>query len=108
MDLSQFGSMMAVGALLGLIGRLVNSAVFRGRRKATATGWRSWFYLTAGWHPVVAGALLGALASTLPAPEFLGSGLAGRVIWYALSGGFSHAIYRTVDTMFKQRAARNE
>ena len=102
MDFSQVGSLVVVGAVLGLVGRQISKLVFQGKPKMQATGWRKVFYRSMWAHPVVAGMVLALAASSLPAPEYLGDGLAGRVIWYALAGGWSHSIVKIVDAMFKK------
>lgn len=104
MDLSSFGSLLVVGAVLGIIGRGITGLVFQGGRKLLATGWRAVFYRTMWAHPVIVGALVGLLFVSLPAPDFMGDGLGGRVLWYSLAGGESHLIVRVVDAMFKRKA----
>lgn len=96
MDISQVASLFVVGALLSAVGVGVNRLVFpNGGQKALAKGWRRAFYLTMPFHPIVAGASLGAF-SGLPAPAFLGQGAAAAVSWYALAGALAPALYGAV------------
>jgi hypothetical protein len=98
---------VAVGAFLAVIGKGVSTLVFGGATRAGESGWRGVYYVTMWLHPVLTGGLLGAF-TTLPAPTGMGSGLAGKVIWYALAGGFSPALYSAVRSVIKQRIAREE
>jgi hypothetical protein len=99
--------MLVVGALLAAIGNGVTAQVYPDGQKRGRSGWRGWFYMTMWAHPIVAGALLG-VPEWLPAPEFMGSNMAGRVIWYAISGVFSSSAYDAVMSVIKQRAAVKE
>ena len=92
MELSQLGGFLAIGALLAILGKGVTKMVFGSAPKAGRKGWKGVFYVTLWLQPIVAGALIG-LCRPLPAPVFIGDKLLGSVIWYALAGGMSPAIY---------------
>ena len=64
-----------------------------------------WFHATIPVHPVMAGAALGFLSS-LPAPTWMGSGTAGRVLWYALAGVLAVPVFRVVRRAVDARGAK--
>lgn len=104
MELVDFASLLVTGAVLAAIGRGMTAMVFGKGPKAGRPGWRGVFYVTLWFHPILVGALLGLIPS-LPAPEFMGSGHAGRVMWYALAGVFSSTAYDAVSNILKHRKA---
>jgi hypothetical protein len=108
MSLYELGGFLTVGTLLAAVGRGVTGHVFGGAPKAGRRGWRGVFYVTMWAHPLLAGAVLGHGLESLPAPDFMGDGSAGRVIWYALSGVFSHSCYDLFSNMIKHQKAKAE
>lgn len=100
-------ALLSVGALLAAMTKGVTTIVFDGKPDPSARGWRGVFYVTLWAHPILIGALVGAVLR-LPSPAFLGDAVAGRAIWFALSGVFSSSAYSAVNSAVKQRNARGE
>lgn len=105
MSFDPFLSFVVVGATLAAIGVAFSQLVFDGKPRAGLRGWRGVWYVTLPFHAIVVGAALGHFATTLPTPTWMGSGAAGRVMWYALSGALGTVCYDTVKGLIKQRAA---
>lgn len=101
-DLSLFIPFLVVGAVLGALGKGIQSLVFKGCPKHATSGWRRLFYRTMWLHPMAAGAVLG-LTGWVPVPEFMGTGLASGAFWYALAGAQAHTVVRLVDSEIKSR-----
>lgn len=106
MGLNELASMLAVGALLAALGRGVTGMVYGSGPKAGHPGWRGVFYVTMWAHPILVGMLLG-IPPWLPAPEFMGEAMLGRVLWYAVAGVFSSTAYDAISSIIKQRAGRD-
>lgn len=104
MEFSEIGGFVVIGALLAVLSKGLTGAT---GARAGSPGWRGVYYVTAWLHPVVAGAALG-LISSLPAPEYVGDGTAGRVIWYALAGGLSPMCGRVISSVLEHLTARRE
>ena len=104
--LELFLSFLVVGALLSVLGRGVSELVFGGKPRAGFKGWRGVWYVTLPLHALLAGALVGLVATTLPVPPGMGAGVAGRVFWYALSGALGTVCYDVIKGVVKQAAAR--
>lgn len=104
METSDLLTLLAVGAFVAGILKGVNSMV---GARAGAAGWRGVFYVTIWLHPVLLGALFG-LPNWFPAPHFMGDAIAGRVIWYGLSGMFSSTAYDAISTILKHVGAVKE
>lgn len=107
MEWEHLGALLAVGCVIAVVGQNVNKMVFGGAPKAGRTGWRAWWYLTLWCHPILVGALCG-LPPWLPAPEFMGSHTAGRMVWFSLAGIFSSSAYDAVAGVLKHREAKRE
>lgn len=107
MSLIDFAALLVVGAVLSAIGKGVTRMVFGSGPKAGRKGWRGVFYVTMWLHPIAAGALLG-IGPWLPAPEFMGDAMLGRVMWYALAGVFSTTAYDGVSLLLKHRTGLQE
>jgi len=88
--LSDLLSFLAVGCFLAIVGEVIARGVGPSR-----SGWRRFYHRTILAHPILVGALFG-FADDLPVPVGMGTGLAGRLIWFALAGGLSAAIYKGV------------
>jgi H+/Cl- antiporter ClcA len=95
--ISDLLSFLAAGCLLAIVGEVAVRMVGPARR-----GWRRIYHQTILAHPILAGALLAFL--DLPVPEGMGTGLSGRVIWFALAGGLSAVIYKGVRVFIASRA----
>lgn len=88
------GSFVAVALFLAEVGRRVSVLLFpRGLppRARGLTGWRWLFRRTLPAHPMIGGAVIGLLP--IPAPEFMGGEIWGRVIWFSLAGALSLPIH---------------
>ena len=109
MGFAELGGFLAMGALFAIIGKHLNKMVFssRGGKGAGSPGWHGVWYVTMWAHPIVEGALLGAFGS-LHAPKFVGDGLLGGVIWYALAGGLSPSCYNAIRNVIKHLAERGK
>jgi len=60
------------------------------------------FHATIPVHPILTGAALGLLPS-LPAPTWMGGGMAGRVLWYAAAGVLAVPVYRVIRRLIDAR-----
>lgn len=107
MEFSDLGGLLAVGALLAVIGQVAKRLVFKSGKTAGSIGWRGVYYVTMPLHAILVGIAIGA-SNMLPAPRFLGDRLLGKVIWYALAGAIAPMCFSAVQNILKQKAARNE
>ena len=108
MELGHLIAFVVVGALLAILGKGIHGMVFpKGVSKAGHPGWRGVFYMTMWVHPIIVGAIIG-IPAWLPAPEMMGDHTAGRIIWFALSGGIAPTCYNAVMSVVKQRAGIRE
>lgn len=98
-------SFLVVGALLSVLGKGFSGLVFNGKPRAGLKGWRGVWYVTLPLHAVLVGGVLGVAAKTLPVPPGMGEGVAGRVLWYALSGALGVVSYDVLKGIIKHQAA---
>jgi hypothetical protein len=104
-ELVDFASLLVAGTVLAGFVRGVSSWVFApygGKPRAGLYGWRGWVYLTLWLWPILLGSALG-LVPGLPAPEFMGSDLSGKVLWYALAGVLSSTLYDAIRSWIKHQ-----
>lgn len=86
---------LALGALLAVVGEAIN--------EEEPPPWR-WWRRTLWLHPALAGAVVGLLFRSLPVPEAMGPGLAGRALWYAQAGIFAVPLYEAMRGWLRRKA----
>lgn len=96
MTLDSILPLVAVGCLLAVVGQGI---------QPYAPPWR-WWHQTLWLHPIVGGAAIGLAARSLPVPEGMGDGIAGRVLWYALAGILAVPLYEGAQAWIKRRGER--
>lgn len=96
MTLDSILPLVAVGCVLAVIGQGINDPPPR---------WR-WWRRTLWLHPAIGGAGVGLLFRSLPVPEAMGEGLAGRALWYALAGILAVPLYEGAQAWIKARSER--
>lgn len=97
-------SLIVVGVLLAAVGQGINGQVFGELGPRPTQGWRERWRRTMWAHPIIAGGMMGWLTS-LPAPEGLGDGTAGRVVWYAVAGALALSLYGWLRRLLEHKAA---
>lgn len=91
-------SFLAIALILGLIGDVAKNVVNGDDPEAAKkVVWKSIFIRTQPLHLTLAGALLGLILSPL-APPFVGAGVVGSVLYYALSGAVSTFLFHIAET----------
>lgn len=97
MALDSILPLVAVGSLLAVIGQGIQPTI--------PEHWQVW-HQTRWLHPVIGGALIGLCARSLPVPDAMGSGIAGRALWYALAGILAVPLYEGAQAWIRRRAER--
>lgn len=82
---------VVVAVLLAALGTGATEHVFGEEGPQPTEGWRETWRRTMWLHPILGGCLLGFLG--LPAPEVLGDGSAGAVVWYAAAGALAYPVH---------------
>ena len=95
-------SFVIAAVFLAAIGQGINGQVFGEAGPRPTTGWREAWRRWMWAHPILGGCILGLLR--LPAPEVLGDGVAGAVVWYAAAGALALPIYGWLRRLFEKEA----
>jgi len=91
-------SFLAIALILGLIGDVTKQVVNGDDPEAAKKVlWKSIFIRTQPLHLTLGGALFGLILTPL-APPFVGAGLVGGVLYYALAGALSTFVFHIAET----------
>lgn len=95
--------------VIGMVGSLVKARVLGPKAGwpdggTGFTGFRKFYFVTLGWHPLIAGCVTGLIGHWLgiPTPAAFGGGYAGTVLAYTFAGGVASIGYDTIVKTIKR------